>query len=200
MPRFLAFDIGTSAGRAILGTLHDDKLTLATIHRFPNRSAPPFGPLIDPHPNSPDFRAVGDMPARIREFCARTGQPVPGDEAEILRCIFESLALIYRQIVEQLEAVLGHTIDVIHIVGGGSRNGLLNQMTAEATNRPVIAGPAEATAMGNLAAQAMATGYLATREDIRALIRRSSDLKRYDPGDTRGWDAAYERFKAFARV
>jgi rhamnulokinase len=162
-------------------------------------AAPPFGPLIDPHPNSPDFRAVGDMPARIRDFCARTGQPVPADEGAILRCIFESLALKYRQILEQLETVLGHSIDVIHIVGGGSHNELLDQMTADATNRPVIAGPAEATAMGNLAVQAMATGHLASREDIRALIRRSSDLKRFGPVATREWDAAYQRFTDIAR-
>jgi rhamnulokinase len=163
-------------------------------------AAPPFGPLIDPHPNSPDFRTVGDMPARLRDFCARTGQPVPADEGAILRCIFESLALKYRQILGQLEAVLGHSIDVIHIVGGGSRNELLNQMTADAANRPVIAGPAEATAMGNLAVQAMATGHLASREDIRALIRRSSDLKRFDPVSTQGWDAAYQRFTDIARL
>ncbi len=161
--------------------------------------APPFGPLIDPHPNSPDFRTVGDMPARIRDFCARTGQRVPSDEGAVLRCILESLALKYRQILEQLEEVLGYTIEVIHIVGGGSRNELLCQMTADATNRPIIAGPAEATAMGNLVVQAIATGHLASREEARALIRYSSDLRRYDPVSTRGWDDAYQRFLDITR-
>ncbi len=158
-------------------------------------AAPPFGPLIDPQPNSPFFRTVGDMPARIREFCARTGQNVPNDKGAILRCIFESLALKYRQVLEQLEEVLGHSIEVIHIVGGGSLNELLCQMTADATNRPVIAGPAEAATLGNLAVQAIATGHLNSREEARALIRRSSALKRYDPIAAQGWDYAYQRFK-----
>ncbi len=162
-------------------------------------AAPAFGPLIDPHPNSPDFRTVGDMPARIRDFCTRTGQRVPTDEGAILRCIFESLALKYRQILEQLESVLGYSIELIHIVGGGSRNELLCQMTADTTNRPVIAGPAEATAMGNLAVQALATGHLDSREEVRALIRRSSNLHRYEPVFTRGWDDAYLRFTDIAR-
>ena len=163
-------------------------------------AAPPFGPLIDPHPNSPDFRAIGDMPARIRDFCARTGQNIPPDHGAVLRCIFESLALKYRQILEQLEIVLGHTIEVIHIVGGGSRNELLCQMTADATNRPIIAGPAEATTMGNLLIQAMATEHLGSLKEARALIRRSSHLKRYDPVSTRSWDDAYQRFTDIARL
>jgi rhamnulokinase len=174
-----------------------DRFTDADLVRMA-AAAPPFGPLIDPHPNSPDFRTVGDMPARIRDFCARTGQRVPADEGAILRCIFESLALKYRQILAELETVLGYAVDVIHIVGGGSRNELLCQMTADATNRPVIAGPAEATAMGNLAVQAMTTGHLASHEEARALIRRSSDLKRYEPAATQAWDDAYRRFTDIA--
>lgn len=161
-------------------------------------AAPPFGPLIDPQPNSPDFRTVSDMPARIQDFCARTGQRVPSAKGAIVRCIFESLALKYRQVLEQLEEVLGTSIDVIHIVGGGSLNELLCQMTADATNRPVIAGPAEAAALGNLAVQAIATGHLASREEARAVIRRSSALKRYDPSTAQGWDRAYQRFKDIA--
>jgi sugar (pentulose or hexulose) kinase len=163
-------------------------------------AAPPFGPVIDPHPNSPDFRTAENMPARIRAFCARTGQPVPEDEGRLLRCVFESLALKYRQTLEQLEIVLGHTVEVIHIVGGGARNELLCQMTAEATNRLVIAGPSEATTLGNLAVQAIATGYLASLEQARALIRRSSHLKRYEPSLSRGWDDAYARFVDIAQM
>jgi rhamnulokinase len=157
-------------------------------------SARAFGSVIDPYPNSPDFRSAGDMPDRIKAFCARTGQPVPADEGEILRCIFESLALKYRQTLEQLRIITGHDFEVIHIVGGGARNGLLCQMTADATQRPVIAGPSEATTLGNVAVQAIATGQLASIEEGRSLIRRSSDLTTYKPLKSRDWDYAYTRF------
>ncbi|MBN1202030.1 MAG: rhamnulokinase [Anaerolineae bacterium] len=156
--------------------------------------AQPFGPLIDPYPNSPDFRVAADMPARIRAFCARTGQPIPADRGAVLRCVFESLALKYRQTLEQLEIVLGHKTEVIHIVGGGARNDLLCQMTADATNRPVVAGPGEATTMGNIAVQAIATGYLTSLQEARALIRHSSNLTRYEPSVSSAWDDAYTRF------
>jgi rhamnulokinase len=162
-------------------------------------AAPAFGPLIDPHPNSPDFRTVGDMPARIQAFCARTGQSVPADQGAILRCIFESLALKYRQTLEQLEIVLGYPVEVIHIVGGGSRNELLCRMAADATARPVIAGPAEATTLGNIAVQAMATGHLASLADARTLIRRAAALRRYDPVPSPAWDDAYARFLRIAQ-
>lgn len=161
-------------------------------------AAPPFGPLIDPYPNSPDFRTPGDMPARIRAFCARTGQPIPADEGAVLRCIFESLALKYRQVLGQLEIVQGFPADVIHIVGGGSRNALLCQMTADATGRPVIAGPDEAATLGNVIVQAMATGHLASHAEGRALIRRSVRLTRYEPHPSAAWDDAYARFLGIA--
>ncbi len=162
-------------------------------------AAPPFGPVIDPYPNSPDFRTPGDMPGRIRDFCARTGQPVPADKGAVLRCIFESLALKYRQTLAQLEEVLGYRVAVIHVVGGGARNALLCQMTADATGRPVIAGPAEATTMGNVIVQAMTTGHLESLTAARDVIRRSSDLKHYDPAPSAAWDAAYARFEAIAQ-
>ncbi|MBN2304783.1 MAG: rhamnulokinase [Anaerolineae bacterium] len=161
-------------------------------------AAPPFGPVIDPYPNSPDFRTPGDMPARIRAFCQRTDQPIPADKGAVLRCIFESLALKYRQTLDQLEIVLGHPVNVIHIVGGGSQNALLCQMTADATVHPVIAGPAEATSLGNLVTQAMATGFIASLADARALIRRSVTLVRYEPAPSAAWDDAYRRFLATA--
>jgi rhamnulokinase len=163
-------------------------------------AAKPFGPLIDPYPNSPDFRAADDMPASIRTFCARTGQTVPSDEGAVVRCIFESLALKYRQTIDQLRDVIGHDIEVIHIVGGGARNELLCQMTADASQRPVIAGPSEATTMGNLVAQALATGHLTSLEEGRRLIRRSSDLKRYEPSNSRVWTEAYARFVDIATI
>ena len=154
--------------------------------------APPFGPLVDP--DCPDFIAPGDMPARIRAFWARTGQPAPTDPGAMIRCTLESLALKYRFTLERLETLLGRRMDVIHVLGGGSRNALLNQLTADATNRPVIAGPDEATAIGNIMVQAIATGHLASLEEGRAMVRRSSDLRRYEPHPSAAWDAAYARF------
>lgn len=156
--------------------------------------APAFGPLIDPHPNNAYFRTPGDMPARIKRFLRDTHQSIADDKGSILRCIFESLALKYRQTLYQLEEVLGYSIDVIHIVGGGARNELLCQMTADATNRVVIAGPDEATTMGNVLVQAMATGHLTSLAAGRDLVRRSSPLKSYEPCLSDQWDHAYSRF------
>lgn len=161
-------------------------------------ATPPFGPLLDLGPNSPDFRGPGDMPGRIRAFCARTDQPVPETKGAIVRCILESLALKYRQTLEQLEEVLGHRLDVIHIVGGGSRNTLLNQMTADATGRPVLAGPAEAATMGNVIVQAMTAGQVESLAAGRAIVRRSAPLAHYEPHPAAGWDRAYERFLTLA--
>jgi sugar (pentulose or hexulose) kinase len=157
-------------------------------------AVPAFGPLIDPHPNNPHFRTPGDMPARIKRFWQETGQSAPDDKGCVLRCIFESLALKYRQTLHQLEEVLGHQIDVIHIVGGGARNELLNQMTADATNRLVIAGPAEATTMGNVIVQATAAGHLDSLAAGRDLVRRSTPLKSYEPCPSDHWDRAYSLF------
>ncbi len=155
-------------------------------------AAPAFGPVVDP--DSPDFLAPGDMPARIRAFCQRTGQSEPADEGAIARCALESLALKSRYTLERLESLLGRQVEVVHIMGGGSRNTLLCQLTADATNRLVIAGPEEATAIGNLMVQAMATGHLASLEEGRAMVARSVELKRYEPAPSSAWDAAYARF------
>jgi rhamnulokinase len=156
------------------------------------QASTPYGPLVDP--NSADFLHPGDMPARIAAFCARTGQPVPTEKGAIVRCALESLGLKYRQTLEHLEALLGHKLEVIHIVGGGSRNELLCQLTAGATGLPVIAGPVEATAIGNVMVQAMATGHLTSLEEGRAMVRRSFALKRYEPAPSDAWDGAYARF------
>jgi len=163
-------------------------------------NASPFGPVIDPYPNSPDFRSVSNMPDRIKAFCMRTAQRVPANEGEILRCIFESLALKYRQTLEQLQLITGHDFEVIHIVGGGARNHLLCQMTADATQRLVVAGPIEATTLGNVAVQAIATGELASIEEGRRLIQQSSALTTYRPTTSRDWDDAYRRFQAIAQT
>ena len=110
--------------------------------------AEPFRSLIDP--DWDEFLPHGDMPARIAEYCRKTGQPVPATKGQFVRCALESLALKYRKTLESLEGALGHRLDPLHIVGGGTKNKLLNQFAANATARPVIAGPVEATAIGNI--------------------------------------------------
>lgn len=154
--------------------------------------ARPFVSFVDPDDET--FLAPGDMPRRLRDFCAKTNQPVPEDRGALLRCVFESLALKYRYVLERLEEMLGYRIEVIHVVGGGSRNRSLCQFTADATSRPVIAGPVEATAIGNALVQAMALGHLASLADGREVVRNSFDLLRYEPRSAGQWNEAYARF------
>jgi rhamnulokinase len=156
--------------------------------------AAPFGPLVDP--DHPDFLNPADMPDAIRANCSRTGQPEPGTHAAMLRCIFESLALKYHWVVACLGEMLGYDLEVIHIIGGGSQNELLCQLTADATGVPVVAGPVEATAIGNALVQAISLGYLGSLEEGRALVARSFPLKTYQPQAAEGWDGAYERFRS----
>ena len=117
------------------------------------------------------------MPARVREYCRRTGQTVPAGAGEIARVVYESLALKYRRVFEMMETLVGHRIGVLHIVGGGAQNKLLNQFTANAIGRPVVAGPFEATAVGNLLMQLLATGAIGSLVEGRALLRRSFDTE-----------------------
>ncbi len=154
--------------------------------------AEPFKALVDP--DHPVFLRPGDMPATIKNFCERTGQPVPETKGAILRCALESLALKYRWVLERLEAMLRRRLEVIHIIGGGSRNKLLNQFTADATQRLVMAGPAEATAIGNILMQTLASGYIASLQEGREMVRRSFKMTTYEPGDPTRWDEAYTRF------
>ena len=156
------------------------------------KAAPAFGPLIAV--GHPDFSAPGDLSARIQDYCRRTGQQIPVSVGEIVRCILESLALEYRACLEKLEAVLGETLAVIHIIGGGSRNELLNQLTADATRRPVVAGPVEATAAGNLLVQAMGLGHLASLEDLRAVVRASFAPQEFSPYGSEAWDQAFRQY------
>jgi len=144
-------------------------------------------------PDDQRFLWPGDMPTRIREYCEETGQPVPYETANLFRVIFESLALKYTWVVEQLSAVTGQQIDRIHIVGGGSQNEVLCQMTANASKREVVAGPVEATAIGNIVIQAIASGELRDLAEARELIARSFPMKTYEP---KGffWREAQERF------
>ena len=156
--------------------------------------APPFRYLIEPDDET--FLSAGDMPLRIIDYCKRTEQTTSRDEGEIVRCILESLALKYRWVSEKLELVGGKPIDVIHIVGGGAQNRLLCQFTANATDVPVVAGPTEATAVGNIMVQAIATGLIDSISDAREIISQSFELEIYEPRDSEQWDQAYERFLA----
>jgi rhamnulokinase len=156
-------------------------------------ASPPFPALVDP--DDPAFLHPDDMPAALRNYCVRAGQPAPEGPAALARCIFESLALKYRYVLEGLEAVLGYRLDTVHIVGGGALNGLLCQLTADATGRPVVAGPVEAAALGNAAVQAMALGELGSLAEARAIIGASFELKRYEPRADAGWDEAGQRME-----
>jgi rhamnulokinase len=156
------------------------------------REAAPLRSLIDV--DDPLFAAPGDMPQRVRDFCSSTGQPVPEGRGEIVRCVLESLALKHREVVELLRAAAGAAPSAIHVVGGGARNELLCQMTSDATGLPVLAGPAEATTIGNLLVQAIALGELGSLEEARDLVRSSFRPLAYDPLDSATWDEARERF------
>ncbi|MEX0676677.1 MAG: rhamnulokinase family protein [Pirellulales bacterium] len=154
--------------------------------------APPLASIIDPDDRS--FLAPADMPEAIRAYCRRTGQTVPGDEGSIMRCALESLALRYRLVFGWLEELTGSRISTIHIVGGGTRNRQLCQATADACGRVVLAGPAEATAIGNVLVQAIAAGDLASIAEARELVRTSFPPVRYEPQAGAAWDDAYQRF------
>jgi rhamnulokinase len=155
--------------------------------------APPFRALIDP--DDPVFLNPADMPEAIRTFCAKTGQNPPDTEASFIRSILESLALKYRLVIDQMEQVIGHSIERIHIIGGGSRNRLLCQFAADATGRPVSAGPAEATAVGNILVQALALKLVGSHEGMRTIVRDSFEPEEYEPRQDAAWRKAFERFR-----
>ncbi len=155
--------------------------------------AEPFVSLIDP--DWPGFYSPAGMPEAIAEYCRRTNQKSPQSQAEFVRCIFESLALKYRVVLEQLMEFSGKPIEVIHIVGGGAQNGIMCQFAANATGRKVAAGPIEATAAGNILAQAMASGQIESAQSAREIVRRSFAMKMYAPEDTALWEQALERYR-----
>lgn len=157
-------------------------------------AAEPFVSFIDP--DDPRFVAAGNIPERIRQFCEQTGQRVPQTEGEIMCCINQSLAMKYRYALEQIESCTGKHYPVIHMIGGGIQSRLLCQMTAGANGRTVIAGPTEATALGNIAVQLMALGEIESVAQARQMIADSEATYEYQPQDTKLWNAAYERFIA----
>jgi rhamnulokinase len=156
-------------------------------------AAPPFGPIVDvdAHP----FLAPGDMPNKICRFCQETGQPVPESKGAILRGALEGLALRYRWVLAKLEEMQGRRIEVVHIIGGGLQNELLCQLAADAMQRPVVTGPIEATAMGNILMQALALGEIGSLDEGRELVRNSCEVKTYEPGPAAPWDEAYARYE-----
>jgi len=144
---------------------------------------------------NPDaFLTPGNMPRRIADYCLQTGQQAPKGPGEIVRMILESLALRYRQVLEGMESVLGRPLKVIHIVGGGSKNGLLDQLVADATGKRVVAGPTEATAAGNILVQAMGAGEISNLEALRIVSARSFELATYHPRPDSHWDQAARKF------
>lgn len=153
----------------------------------------PFVSLVDP--DDARFFPPGDLPSRVQSFCAETDQPVPHEIGALTRCIFESLALKYRLVLHRVMNLTKQAVDVIHIIGGGSQNGLLCQMTADATGIPVLAGPREATALGNAVVQLIALGELENMAQGRQLIRESFPLASYAPQNTAAWEAQIARFE-----
>ncbi len=151
-----------------------------------------FLAVIDPDDHA--FFHPGDMPGEIRGYCAGTGQRIPKTKGEVLRVALESIALRYRWVLERLEELGGKRLEPVHIIGGGTKNRLLNQFTADATGRRVVTGPVEATAAGNLLMQAIGLGHLGSLEQARAVVRDSFEVEEYHPGSRAGWDEAYARF------
>jgi rhamnulokinase len=156
----------------------------------------PFRSLFDPDHGG--FLHPESMVDAIAKYCKATGQPVPDDPPAYTRAILESLALRYRSALESLEEITGIRFREIRIVGGGARNRLLNQFTADATGRVVVAGPMEATALGNIAMQMLATGAVGSLREARAVIDRSFPTERFEPRAAEQWDAAYRRFREYS--
>lgn len=155
-------------------------------------AAEPLKCFIDP--DAPEFGVPGDIPELVRDFCRRTGQYVPKSPGEIVRCINESLALKYRYVVDQLQCATGKRFEALHMLGGGIQSGLLCQLTANSCQIPVIAGPVEATALGNIMIQLTVLGALKDIDEGRTLIAKNETLKRYSPEQPEVWNKAYENY------
>ena len=154
--------------------------------------------LVDPDHES--FLRTADMPAAIDQFCSRTHQPAPKTPAGYVRAILESLAFKYRVVLASLEKLTGKRVERIRVIGGGAKNRLLNQLTADATGRTVLAGPAEATALGNVAMQMLATGAVSSLKEVRGIIERSYPAEVFEPLDTEKWNRQAERFEHYCEA
>lgn len=158
-------------------------------------SADPFVYLINPA--DPRFMTAGDMPDKIKAFCKETGQRTPKKPGEFIRCVLESLALLYRRTLRQLEECTGRKFERLHIVGGGSQNAVLNHFTANAVQIPVVVGPIEATAIGNLLVQAIALGHVSSLEEARKIVRDSFPIQTIQPREATVWEEGAARFEEF---
>jgi rhamnulokinase len=158
-------------------------------------AAPACHSLVDP--DAVSFILPPSMPAALADFCRKTGQPAPEDPGAVIRCALDSLALRYRWVMERLEELTGRRLDLIHIVGGGSQNTLLCQLTADACNRNVLAGPVEATAIGNVLVQLLGLGLFRSLAEAREVVRRSFELRSYAPQQPDRWQEPYERFQLY---
>jgi sugar (pentulose or hexulose) kinase len=170
---------------------YDDLVRMAAASR-------PLRTLVDA--DHPDFAKPGDMPARIRAYCQRTGQPAPEGKGEIVRCALDSLALKYRLVLDEMEGILGRRLEPLHIVGGGARNRLLCQLAADATGRVVEAGPVEATAAGSVVMQAMARGHVGSLAEAREIVRRSFEVERFEPRPGPAMPEALARLRRLVAV
>ncbi|MBI1841665.1 MAG: rhamnulokinase [Verrucomicrobia bacterium] len=157
------------------------------------QEATPLRSIVDP--DDPSFLSPEDMPEALRAWCRRAGQPVPQTEGELIRCALESLAIKYASTLSALEELTGASMEVVHVVGGGSQNELLNQFTADACGCPVLAGPVEATALGNVMVQARAAGEIGSLGDLRRIVRDSSSLRCFVPGRREPWLEAAGRLR-----
>jgi rhamnulokinase len=155
-------------------------------------AATPFASIVNP--DDPSFVLPTSMPLALADYCRRTGQSVPAEPGDVVRCTLESLALRYRWVLERLEELAGKRLDTIHIVGGGCQNTLLCQLAADACNRPVVAGPVEATAIGNVLVQAIGLGLLSSLAEGRAVVRRSFEVRTFEPREHERWQEPYRRF------
>ena len=156
--------------------------------------AEPFVSFIDP--DAPEFAVAGSMPEKICAFCRKTNQPEPKSDGALVRCIYESLAMKYKFAINQIFDNTGKVFDVLHLLGGGTKDGFLCQMTANSLGIPVIAGPTEATALGNILLQLIALGNIKDIDEGRALIRKQESVKEYFPADIDSWEKAYKQYIA----
>lgn len=170
----------------------DERFDYATLTQLA-KEAPAFATLV--HTGHSPFNLPGDMLNKIAAYATQTNQPVPQSPGQFVRCCLESLALSYRKSLNLMESVLDRKFEVLHLVGGGGKNQTLCQMTADAIGRPVVAGPYEATAMGNVLVQAITAGDVKDLNEAREIVKASLEPKVYEPQDTAAWQAAFERFE-----
>lgn len=157
------------------------------------RKEKPFGFFIDP--DDPNFATPGGMPEKIRDFCKKTGQKIPNADGELIRCIYESLAMKYKYAIEQIESNTEKKFEVLHLLGGGTKDTFLCQLTADSLNIPVIAGPTEATALGNIMLQLIALGDIKSVDEGREIIKEQEKTVTYYPENAKSFSDGYEKFK-----